>query len=236
MVNQPEQPANVLTHSSVDERIGLSRDRILDAAITVMDRDGFDALTMRRIAAELGVAPMALYTYFRNKDDLLDGMVDRVAGDVLLPDPDANDWKHELTALAGQIRQTLLAHPGLVAVLATHEPFRSPNVLRAIEGVLALLRRSGFDDASASNAFYPVFVYTTGFVSQEVAGPQGIVTTPGEQAEVERQMRLQFEALPIDRFPNVIALAPHLARCNDDESFEFGLRCLLTGIEAQVSG
>ena len=121
---------------------------------------------------------MALYTYFRNKDELLDGMVDRVAGDVLLPDPAAKDWKRELLGLAMQIRKTLLAHPGLVAVLATREPFRSPNILRVIEGVLALLRRSGFDDGSAATAFYPVFVYTTGFVSQEVAGPQGVVTTP----------------------------------------------------------
>jgi AcrR family transcriptional regulator len=190
------------------ERVALSRRRILDAALT----------------------------YFRNKDELLDRLLDRVAGDVILPDPNAKDWKRELVALARQLRQTLLAHPGLVTVIATHEPFRSQNVLRIIEGVLALLRKAGFDDETAATAFYPVFVYTNGFVSQKVASAGGAELTQSDQAEMERRLRLQFESLPADRFPNVIELAPHLARCADDEFFEFGLRCLMLGIEAQISG
>jgi AcrR family transcriptional regulator len=217
-------------------RMPLSRRRILDAALAVIDAEGFEALTIRRIASELAVAPMALYTHFRNKEELLTGLLDLVAGEVSPPDTAARDWKREVARLARDMRRTFLAHPGLVAVVATHEPLASPNVLRVLEGVLALLRRSRFDDETAAAAFYPVFVYTMGFVSQEVARlPEGEVT-PVEQADAERMMRVQFESLPIDRFPLIVELAPHLARCSNDAFFDYGLDCLLLGIEAHMRG
>jgi TetR/AcrR family tetracycline transcriptional repressor len=214
------------------ERRPLSVGRILDAALHLVDAEGLEALTMRRLAAELGVAPMALYSHVRSKDELLAGLLDQVAGEVELP-ADGIPWKEGLAGLARSIRSVLLAHPALVPLVGDDKS-HGRNVLRIFEAVLRMLRAAGFEDVEMSRAFYSVFVYTMGFVGAEAGWNQGLGAGPEERAEWERQMRLSFESLPIREFPLTVELAPILARCADDEFFEYGLRALLSGIEVRL--
>lgn len=218
---------------SVHERRSLSRARILEAALRLADDEGLDALTMRRLAGDLGVAPMALYTHFRHKDELLGGLLDLLAGQVQIPDPGAADWQGELAGLARSIRRQLLAHPAFVPLVANKDPM-TPNTLRTFEAVLRLLRDRGFEGEALTHAFYPVFVYTVGFVAQEVARFPGGEPDPDQIVEIERQMRVQLESLPIKEFPTIVELAPHLARCAQEEYFDYGLDCLMRGIAERM--
>ena len=219
---------------SVNERRSLSRARILEAALHLADAEGLDAVTMRRLAGDLGVAPMALYTHFRSKEELLGGLLDLLAGEVQIPDARASDWQGELANLARSMRRQLLAHPAFVPLVATKDPM-TPNTLRVFEAVLRLLRDRGFEGEALTHAFYPVFVYTVGFVAQEVARFSGGESEPDQISEVERQMRVQLESLPIKEFPTIVELAPHLARCAQEEYFDYGLDCLLSGIAERMA-
>jgi AcrR family transcriptional regulator len=218
---------------SVNERRSLSRARILEAALRLADAEGLEAVTMRRLAGDLGVAPMALYTHFRHKDELLAGLLDLLAGEVQIPDPGAADWQGELANLARSIRRQLLAHPAFVPLVANKDPM-SPNTLRVFEAVLRMVRDRGFEGEALTHAFYSVFVYTVGFVAQEVARFHGGEPDPDQIVEIERQMRVQLESLPIKDFPTIVELAPHLARCANEEYFEYGLDCLMRGIAERM--
>lgn len=187
---------------------------------------------MRRLAAELGVAPMAIYTHFRSKEELLSGLLDQVSAELELPRGQA-DWTEELAGLARSMRRGLLAHPGVVALCVNKQPM-GPNILRMFESVFRVLRAAGLDGRSSVRAFYCVFTYVVGHVALEVARTGGGDATDLEQTEVQRQERLFFESLPLSSFPVTVELAPYLAECAGDEYFEYGLSRLLAGIRAQL--
>ncbi|MBI4261258.1 MAG: TetR/AcrR family transcriptional regulator [Actinobacteria bacterium] len=210
----------------------LSRERIVTAALALADREGLDALTMRRLAADLGVAPMAPYTHVRSKEELLSAMFDAVIGSMDLPEGDGGDWSEELRSLGRSFRRAMLAHPGAVP-LCVNEPPMGPRALRAAEVTFSVLRRAGFADRDIVRAFFTVVTYAMGFLVVEVAQTRNC--PPEEREEMERQRKLQFESLPLDEFPNVVALAPWLGHLPVEEQFEYGLDRLIAGLEADLS-
>ena len=202
-------------------RTNLSRERIAAAALEIVDTEGLDALTMRRLAEQLEVGTMTLYRYFPEKEQLLDAVIEAAEPDELAI-PDEGIWRDRLRAVFVKVHDGLLKHPGLTAV--RHEqPFRSEAALRISEAALSLLVEAGFDTATATSACRALFTYTFGFAAfgAHEASRAGLGAAARAAA-----------AVPED-YPTLAAAAPHMAgRPGDRAQFEFGLDRLLDGLEA----
>jgi AcrR family transcriptional regulator len=195
----------------------------------MFEEHGPGALSMRRLAERLSVAPNALYTHVRGKADLIDGLVDQVyAGLDLDPDP-SGDWTQQLATLSQAIRAHLLAHPAVVP-FALQQPGIGPHGLRLGEAVYRVLRPAGFSDQAVVGTVYALLTYILGFVALEVprAG-----TDPQTSEEFVRRMWAFFAALPSGEFPHHVELAPLLARISTDDQFQFGIRTFLADLKAQ---
>jgi TetR/AcrR family tetracycline transcriptional repressor len=209
----------------------LSRELIIQEAFGLLDEQGPGALSMRRLADRLGVAPNALYTHVRGKADLIDGLIDQVyAGLELDPDP-TKDWTEQLAGISQAVRAQLLAHPAVVPY-ALQQPGLGPNSLRLGEAIYGVLRPAGFSDQAVVGTVYALLTYILGFVALEVhrAG-----TDPQTSDEFIRRMWAFFAALPSGEFPHTVELAAQLARISTDDQFQFGIRTFIAGLYAQVS-
>jgi AcrR family transcriptional regulator len=210
-------------------RGSLTREEIIKEALALLDEQGPGALSMRRLADRLGVAPNALYYRVRGKADLIDGLIDQVyAGLDLDPDP-TRDWAQQLATLSRDVRDHLLAHPAVVPY-ALQQPGLGPNGLRLGETIYGVLRPAGFSDQAVVGIVYALLTYILGFVALEVprAG-----TDPETSDEFVRRMWAFFAALPPGEFPHTVELAAQLARISTDDQFQFGIRTFLAGLNAQ---
>lgn len=209
------------------QRAGVTRDEVLDAAHRLARRDGIEQLSMRKLAAALGVAPNALYTYFPTKLAILDAVFDAVLGGIQVPDVDAADWREGLMALMRASRAVMLAHPELTVLFITRPGGR--NALRLGELTLQLLARGGVRDRAAVQALRALLLYTIGFTAAEA--PRA--TDPSGPRRL-RAARERIEALDPGAFPATRAVATHLAIHPGDVDFDAGLRWLLAGIANEV--
>jgi TetR/AcrR family transcriptional regulator, tetracycline repressor protein len=210
-------------------RGSLTREEIINEALALLEEHGSGALSMRRLADRLGVAPNALYTHVRGKADLIDGLVDQVyAGLELHPDP-GGDWAQQLATLSQAVRDHLLAHPAVVPY-ALQQPGLGPHSLRLGEAIYDILRPAGFSDQAVVGTVYALVTYILGFVALEIprAG-----TDPQTSDEFVRRMWGFFAALPPGEFPHTVQLAAQLARISTDDQFQFGIRIFLAGLNAQ---
>ncbi|WP_354637515.1 TetR/AcrR family transcriptional regulator C-terminal domain-containing protein [Kitasatospora camelliae] len=202
------------------KRVGLTRDAVLRAALELVDRDGVEKLSMRRLGAELGVEAMTLYHYLPNKAALLDGLVELVVSAVR-PDPDlpAERWRAHLRGFAVAFRAELLRHPGVMTLVATR-PVRSAAALRAVEDTAAALGRAGIGPVEALRVVNSVATLAIGHCLAEAAATPGHPDQAGD------------EALDLAEFPTLAAAvagglgteADHRAR------FDLALDALLTGL------
>jgi AcrR family transcriptional regulator len=210
-------------------RGSLTREEIIQQALALLEEHGQGALSMRRLADRLGVAPNALYTHVRGKADLIDGLIDQVyAGLDLDPDP-SGDWTHQLTVLSQAIRAHLLAHPAVVP-FALQQPGLGPHSLRLGEAVYRILRPAGFSDQAVVGTVHALLTYILGFVALEIprAG-----TDPQTSDELVRRIWAFFAALPPGEFPHHVQLAPLLAHTSTNDQFQFGIHTFLAGLNAQ---
>jgi TetR/AcrR family tetracycline transcriptional repressor len=209
-------------------RGSLSREEIIKEALALLDEHGPGALSMRRVADRLGVAPNALYYRVQGKADLIDGLIDQVYADLDLdPDP-AGDWTQQLTTLSQAIRAHLLAHPAVVPY-ALQQPGLGPHSLRLGEAIYNVLRPAGFSDQAVVGTVYALLTYILGFVALEV--PRAGID-PQTSDEFVRRMWAFFAALPPGEFPHTVELAAQLARISTDDQFQFGIRTFLAGLNA----
>jgi AcrR family transcriptional regulator len=218
----PGRPATVA-------RERLTRGRIVDAALHVMDTEGLDAVSMRRVAREVGAEAMSLYHHVRDKDDLLQAICDRVMASFDFPQR-AGDWSDQVRAGARAWRRLLQAHPDLMRLFAlTHGPDpRSADSLRPTEFALRLIRDAGLSDRDTVQAFHAFGGYIQGFVMMEGGSIKG---GPGHEEHAEA-----FEAsVSADAFPVLAAVGRYFAECAADEQFEFGLDLMVRGLEARVA-
>lgn len=206
-------------------RVPLSRERVLRTAVALADRAGIESLSMRKLAEELGVVPMALYKHVANKDELLDGMVDLVFCEIEFPSS-AADWKTALRQRAIATRAALARHPWAIGLMESRTR-PGPANLRHHNAVMGCLREVGFAFKMAVHAYSALNSYTYGFALQEKSSP---FETAEESAAVAELMLRPF---PADEYPYLAEVVVELGKSgfNYTEEFEFALDLLLDGIE-----
>jgi AcrR family transcriptional regulator len=211
-----------------DRRRQLTRERVVEEALTVIAQDGVEALTMRRLAARLGVVPGAVYRHVRNKQQLQDLVLDSVLAEVDVHLDLSLAWTEQLKLLAHRLRAVLEDHPGVAGILKTRDPL-GPHSLTLAEAFLGPLQAAGFGNREAGLAFFLLVDYTIGFA---VNSPS---TSVNEQRVRDPAIRSQlhqfFRSLPSDRFPALVALGEHVWVDNRDERFTAGLQVLVDGLE-----
>jgi len=211
-----------------DRRPQLTRERVVAEALTVIAKEGVEALTMRTLAARLGVVPGALYHHVRNKEQLQDLVLDGVLAEVDFHVDHAQPWTEQIKVLAQRLREVLEQHPGVAGLLKTRDPL-GPHSLALAEAFLMPLQAAGFPDRGAGLAFFLVVDYTVGFA---VSSPR---TSVNEQrvrdATIRTQLHEFFRSLPPERFPALVALGEHVWLDNRDERFAAGLDVLVDGLE-----
>jgi len=206
----------------------ITRDVVLTAALEIIDCDGAEALSMRRLAGALNRDPMIIYRHAPNKAALLDGVAETVLAQLKV-DPADPDWAAQLRAIARDYRRLALAHPNAVPLLvirplATPLALRPPGTLRPLEDVLTLLTRAGFSGPDALHIYRALFGFLHGHVLNEL---QEVVEKPEETDDV---LRLGLHRLPIGEFPLVRSLASVLASYDGAAELERGLDILLAGL------
>ncbi|WP_067703271.1 TetR/AcrR family transcriptional regulator [Nocardia jejuensis] len=210
----------------------ITRAAVLETALRIVDQDGVDALSMRRLAEAVRRDPMVIYRHVPNKAAVLDGVAELVF-DQLRVDATDIDWMSQLRTVARDFRKLALDHPRVVTLLVTR-PLATPlglrpqAVLRPLEDILALLMRAGFAGPDALHIYRALFGFLYGHVLNEL---QEIVENPEETDDL---LRLGLYRLPIGEFPLLRALAPALATYDGAAELERGLDILLTGLAANL--
>ena len=211
----------------------ITREGVLSAALRIIDDDGVDGLSMRRLARAVGRDPMILYRHAPNKAALLDGVAETVLAQLQVDRADP-DWAAQLRTVARDYRRLALAHPHVVPLLVTR-PLATPlalrprGTLRPLEDILALLIGAGFSGSDALHIYRAFFGFLHGHVLNEL---QELVDNPDETDDL---LRLGLHRLPIGEFPLLRGLAPILAAYDGAAELERGLDILLTGLTATVS-
>lgn len=217
-----------------ERRATLTLDRIVDAAMHVADRDGLQAVSMRRIGAELGAGAMSLYRYVQRKEDLLDLLLDAAFGEIRLPDRPASDWREALRVVARETRAALKRHPWLGALLSTRPPL-GPNYLRYFEHSLESLARLTEDPEGMARLGRTFSVYVMGFVGYELAEADAQQRAGISDAE-KRAVVAPYLARVMagGALPRLRSYLPVAREQPDDRDFAFGLECVLDGMEAHA--
>ncbi|HSZ14416.1 MAG TPA: TetR/AcrR family transcriptional regulator C-terminal domain-containing protein [Solirubrobacteraceae bacterium] len=213
------------TKQKTATRTPLSRARVLQASVALADEAGLEAFSMRGLAQELGVVPMALYKHVANKEELLDGMVDIVFSEVELP-PEDLDWRSAMRHRAISTREALGRHSWAIGMMESRRP--GPANLRNHNAVMGCLRKAGFSFKLAIHAYSVQDAYIYGFALQE---RDMRLETPGSAGEAARRRAQTIGAL--DSYPHLLEIAAKLPGSGYDNAVEFawGLDLILDGLE-----
>jgi TetR/AcrR family transcriptional regulator, tetracycline repressor protein len=204
-------------------------EQVLDLALGLLDEGGPVALSVRSLAAALGVRPNAVYTYVADKAALEAAVAERVLGQAdlgLLDGPPAR-WRSRLERFSLSVRTVLLDHPGAVPLLMSM-PLNGPVALAIGEGILGAFRDAGLSTRDATRATYAVIVHVLGSVALDVAETDGTRPLPPE-AERIAERAAAFAAVPSEAFPLTAAARTTMATWVGEEQFLWGLRALLDG-------
>ena len=209
-----------------ERRAPLTRQRVLRAALALADAGGLESLTMRRLGEDLGVGPMALYRHVANKDDLVDGLIDIVFGEIGLPSADT-DWRNAMRERAMSMRDVLGRHPWAIALMESRR-HPGPANLQHHDAVIGSLLGGGFDMAGAAHAYSVLDAYIYGFALTKISLP---FESGEEVAEVAETM---LEPFPANAYPNLAAfITEHAMQPGYDygDEFEYGLDLVLDGLQ-----
>ncbi|HXW88779.1 MAG TPA: TetR family transcriptional regulator [Streptosporangiaceae bacterium] len=213
------------------DRPRLSKAAVVERGLALGDAEGLEAVTIRRLAAELGVTPMALYWHFRNKDELLTGLADAVWAELDLRLDPRDDWPVQLRGLLESLVGVLRRHPSASQLLIGSEKRTSDAAMLASETALGVLDRGGFD-AEYSAAIVRNALFTGVMLAMSEPGFE-----PGrpeaERVERMRQFQVRLALLPPDRFPMLVAAAGPMTACdNPDFHYRVGIDLFIAGVRA----
>ncbi|HEX4088027.1 MAG TPA: TetR family transcriptional regulator [Trebonia sp.] len=214
------------------ERARLTRGAVVDRAMQLADAAGLEALTIRKLAQELGVTPMALYWHFRNKDLLLDGLAERVWSEIDIDVDRAAPWPDQLRGLLESLLQVLRAHPAAPGLLL-HSETQNEFFLRATETTLDVLRNAGFDPRHASEIARSTLWTGVTLVMSE----PGIASLDADdRTELQRRKQVVFATLPTVRYPRLVECAAPMTACDDpDFHYELGVGVFIAGVQAMAA-
>lgn len=204
----------------------LSRDRIVEEAVALLDAEGADRLTMRRLAERLGTGSTTLYWHVKTKDDVLDLALDKIFGEVEIPPEDGRGWRAALTALINGWRAVLLRHPWSAALLS--RPMLGPNVLARSEFLYATLLKAGATEPHLTAAAYGLSNYVIGSGLMQA-------TWPSSAGQEMRQAAREHLDAQRESYPTLAEHGPLVAEADWDTGFALGLTWILDGIEAAVA-
>ena len=214
----------------------LSRDEVLTTALALIDADGVEALSMRRLGKALGRDPMRLYRHASSKDALLDGVVELVLSELAVPPlQEAGGWEEALRRTAHAFRAVAIAHPHVVSLLVTR-PLATPlamrplGTLRPLEDLLELLIEAGFDGRGALHAYRLYIGFLSGHVLNELQERR--VQDPNESDDL---LRLGLYRLPVREFPRLRALAGELTGYDGEQELDEGLDIILAGLRQRTT-
>ena len=212
----------------------LSRDQIVRSALELLDAEGTEGLSMRRLAAKLGSGATSLYWYVANKDELLDLVLDEVMGEVPPTAPTGGDWRDEARAVVHALRDTILRHPWLSSVLGMR-PAIGPNAAELSERVIALLTRAGFEGLELAYANSALMSHAVGAATMQAAWHTTVRRSGMSTAEVQQSLETHGKAMTTGRphyeqWWNSVQL-PEMDAMQQD-SYDFGVERMLDGLSA----
>jgi AcrR family transcriptional regulator len=200
----------------------LSRERSLTAAVAIADAEGIESLTMRRLASELGVEAMSLYHHVANKDDVLDGITDRVVSEIEVP-PSGTPWRAAMRDRAISAHGVLLAHPWAATMIMSRFNI-GPGITRYLDATFGRLREGGFSIHGALDAWHTLDSHIYGFTLQELQLPFDAADNAQVSADV-------IELFDPTQFPYVVEVVTEISKTGRVEHFEFGLDLILDGLQ-----
>lgn len=204
----------------------ISREGILTVALRIADQQGLQRLTMRRLGAELGVDPMAVYHHVADKAALFDGLIERVFSEVDLP-PRTGRWDHDLRAVARAARTTFLAHGEIVALIGTRPPV-TQTAFDLVETITAILLDAGFTEQQAADGFDCLGRLLIGHTLAQAGQPPDGEVGDGNDDHIHAQ-----QTLPADRYPSLAAVQRAGVRHDPERLFELALSGMVLGLQTQ---
>ncbi|MGH2751898.1 MAG: TetR/AcrR family transcriptional regulator C-terminal domain-containing protein [Actinomycetota bacterium] len=214
-------------------RSALSRARIISCAIGIADAEGIEAVSMRRVAHELGATPMALYNHVANKDELMNGMAGQMLQEIDVSAIDLSDWARSIKTGYTEFRRVLLRHPNLLPVLQRKTEM-SPDALRPIELAVSILQGAGFSPEEALKAHWTLSGFAMGHVLWQLTNP--LLENEGDGMTVNQALALHHRrVLPPDEFPCLLATLPAMENYDMDAAWEFGIEAIIEGLKAKLT-
>jgi TetR/AcrR family tetracycline transcriptional repressor len=213
----------------------ITREALVAAGLRVLERDGLDALTMRKVAAELDVQAPSLYWHVRDKEELIDLLGDALSADLDVDLPEDADWREQVRVLAHRYRDHLKAHRDAVRVIGGRF-LAGPHAAVGMERALRVFREAGFCPGDAAAAMYMVsVVFVQGFVLQETVPMRAIEATGGTPEDAMAVVAGELAALPEPQFPRLAEATPYLVAMNLDERFAWGLELIIEGLATRLA-
>ncbi|MGI5229733.1 TetR/AcrR family transcriptional regulator [Actinoallomurus sp. CA-142502] len=209
----------------------LSLESIVEISLRIADAEGLEELTIRRIAAELGVGAMTLYGYVRSKDEILDAMADHVLGGLRIPEADPADPAAVLRAAATGFLGMMRRHPSIVQLMTSRVTMSIHSMEGGLEGVLARFLEAGLTPELAVRCYSFLITYALGFAGYQHPRPWGHTDRP-DNAELRRQRTHFYASLPAEKFPSIVAIADDLVALPADDQFDFAVECFITSVLA----
>jgi AcrR family transcriptional regulator len=233
----PRRPNPTTSHRSTRDRPAkapLSEDAVVDAALAILQSEGLEAVTMRRVASALDTGAASLYVYVSGREGLLQAMLDRVTATIELEAPDPSRWRDQLHSLLERMRQALIAHPG-IAALTLEDPPTTEVVMGLTENLLGILLAGGVDPQDAAWACDVYVSLVTAIASEEDVRRARGRNADGDRREYVDEVYKTFAALPPDRFPLLVAHAGEMVAGIGDERFRFAIDVVLEGLIARAA-
>jgi AcrR family transcriptional regulator len=235
--SDPKRGAAGQPGAAESERTRLTREAVVDRALALADKSGLDALTIRKLATQLGVTPMALYWHFRGKDELLDGLADRIWSEIdIAVDPSA-PWSEQLRGMLNSLVSVLRAHSSAAQLLIRSErrteKLNNSAQLDATEAALAILRSVGFSPQDAS-AIARSALWTGITLAMSEPGIEALDSD--DRTELQRKKQVMLATLSPARYPRLVECAAPLTACNDPEDhFRYGVDMYIAGVEGMAA-